>query len=187
VLVEFDRIMVQSEAIVLYLADTLGWFRAPDQPALQTMREWLSWDLDALTPAIFGCYSVELDRSEKLKLDIPSVIADHHRERAERALASLDAQLAGRDWLSAPAPTIADLFCYGDVAYAELCTFDLARWPNLAAWSSAFKRCGVSRRRSICCRWRTSISRNRGYATGSVSTSLTLPASCFNENGFGRK
>jgi glutathione S-transferase len=31
-------------------------------------------------------------------------------------------------------PTIADLFCYGDVAFAQLCAFDLSRWKNLAGW-----------------------------------------------------
>lgn len=139
VLVDLDRVLVQSAAIVLYLTETLGWFRAPDPPALQTMREFLCWDLDALTPAIYGCYSVALDHSQKLKLDIAPAIADDHRARAERALASLDAQLADCDWLCATVPTVADLFCYGDVAFAEVCAFDLARWPNLAAWAKRIR------------------------------------------------
>jgi glutathione S-transferase len=136
VLVDLDRVMVQSAAIVVYLTETTGHFRAPDRPALQTVREWLCWDLDTLTPAIYGCYSVALDRSKKLKLDITPAMTDHYRDRAERALASLDAQLAGRDWLCAAVPTAADIFCFGDAAFAELCAFDLARWPSLAAWTA---------------------------------------------------
>jgi hypothetical protein len=27
------------------------------------------------------------------------------------------------------------LFCYGDVAFAEICAFDLDRWPNVAKWA----------------------------------------------------
>lgn len=84
-LVDLDRVMVRLAAIVVYLTETTGRFRAPDRPALQT------------------------------------------------ALASLDAQLASRDWLCAAVPTAADIFCFGDAAFAELCAFDLARWPSLAA------------------------------------------------------
>ena len=32
-------------------------------------------------------------------------------------------------------PTIADLFCYGDVAFAEICAFDLHRWTNVVGWT----------------------------------------------------
>jgi glutathione S-transferase len=55
--------------------------------------------------------------------------------RAEAALAVLDSHLAGRDYLCAAEPTIADLFCYGDVAFADLCAFDLSRWTNVAGWA----------------------------------------------------
>jgi glutathione S-transferase len=27
------------------------------------------------------------------------------------------------------------LFCYGDVAFAEICAFDLHRWPNVVRWT----------------------------------------------------
>lgn len=135
VLVDLERVLVQSAAIVTYLTETLGYFRAPDRTALQTMREWLCWDQETLSPPVYGCYSVELDRRKLLPLNIAPAIADHHRARAERALASLDEQLAGRDWLCAAAATAADLFCYGDAAFAEICAFDLARWPNLAVWA----------------------------------------------------
>jgi glutathione S-transferase len=139
VLVDLDRVMVQSAAIVVYLTETLGRFRAPDRAALQTMREWLCWNQETLSPAVYGCYSVELDRRKLLKLDIAPAIAEYDRERAERALANLDAQLAGRDWLCAAVPTAADLFCYGDVAFAEICAVDLARWPKLVAWAARIK------------------------------------------------
>jgi glutathione S-transferase len=32
-------------------------------------------------------------------------------------------------------PTIADIFCYGDVAFAELCAFDLHRRANVVGWA----------------------------------------------------
>ena len=46
-----------------------------------------------------------------------------------------NSHLAHGSYLCAAQPTIADLFCYGDVAFAELCGFDLKRWGNLAGWT----------------------------------------------------
>jgi glutathione S-transferase len=57
-------------------------------------------------------------------------IADYHHRRAEAALAVLDSHLAQGKYLCAAEPTIADLFRYGDVAFAEVCAFDLNRWPQ---------------------------------------------------------
>ena len=36
---------------------------------------------------------------------------------------------------SQPLPT----FCYGDVAFAEVCAFDLKRWTNVAGWAQNIK------------------------------------------------
>jgi glutathione S-transferase len=65
------------------------------------------------------------------------MIADYHRRRAGTALSVLDSHLADRSYLCAAEPTIADLFCYGDVAFAEVCAFDLDRWTNVAAWAES--------------------------------------------------
>jgi glutathione S-transferase len=138
VLVENGRARVQSAAIVEHLAEALGRFEGPDAAARQAVREWICWDLDALYPPVFGCYGVELGRRRLLPIEVEPAIADDHRRRAEAALATLDAHLAA-GFLCAEMPTAADLFCYGDAAFAELCGFDLARWANLAAWASRIR------------------------------------------------
>ncbi|HEV3185181.1 MAG TPA: glutathione S-transferase C-terminal domain-containing protein [Xanthobacteraceae bacterium] len=63
------------------------------------------------------------------------MIADYHRGRAEAALSVLDSHLADGSYLCAAEPTIADLVCYCDVAFAEICAFDLKRWTNVAGWA----------------------------------------------------
>jgi glutathione S-transferase len=136
VLVDDERVHLQSAAIVEHLAETLGRFQAPDPATRQAVREWLYWDVDVLFPPIFNCYGVRLGQQKLLPIAVDPVIADDHRRRAETALAVLDCQLAERDYLCAAAPTIADLFCYGDVAFAELCAFDLERWTNVAGWAA---------------------------------------------------
>jgi len=136
VLLDGERAHVQSAAIVEHLAGTLGRFEGPDAASRQAVREWLYWDVDVLQPPVYGCYSVSLMQRKLLPLQIEPAIAEYHRQRVETALAKLDAQLAGRPYLCAAEPTIADLFCYGDVAFAEICAFDLARWKNLGGWAS---------------------------------------------------
>jgi len=134
VLVDGGRVHLQSQAIVEHLSDTLGRFQGRDPAARQAIREWLCWDTDALFPPVFGCYSVQLDQKKLLPLNIAPAIADYHHRRAETALATLDAHLARTGYLCTDEPSVADLFCYGDVAFAEICGFDLGHWVNLPPW-----------------------------------------------------
>jgi glutathione S-transferase len=135
VLLDDGRIYLQSAAIVEHLAETLGRFQEPDPAARQLVREWMYWDVDALFPPVFNCYGVQLGQRGLLPIDVAPAIAAYHRQRAEMALSVLDAHLADRDFLCSAEPTIADLFCYGDIAFAEICAFDFDRWAHLAAWA----------------------------------------------------
>jgi glutathione S-transferase len=135
VLVDNGRIYLQSAAIVEHLAETLGRFQGPDPAARQLVREWIYWDVDALFPPVFNCYGVQLGQRGLLPIDVEPAIAAYHRQRAETALSVLDGQLAHRNYLCATEPTIADLFCYADIAFAEICAFDLDHWSNVDAWA----------------------------------------------------
>jgi glutathione S-transferase len=135
VLIDSERVCLQSAAIVEHLAETLGRFQGRDPAARQAAREWLYWDVDVLFPPIFNCHGVQLGERGLLPIRVEPTIAEYHRRRAEAALSVLDSKLAHRNYLCAAEPTIADLFCYGDVAFAELCAFDLHRWANVARWT----------------------------------------------------
>ena len=139
VLLDGGHVHLQSAAIVEHLADTLGRFQGADASTRQVVREWLYWSVDALFPPIFNCYGVELGRRKLLPIRVEPAIADYHRRRAEMALTELDDQLSDRAYLCAAEPTIADLFCYADIAFAEICAFDLNRWPNVGRWAERVK------------------------------------------------
>ena len=139
VLLDGDQVHLQSGAIVEYLAETLGRFQGRDPEVRHSVREWMYWDVDALYPPVFGCYSVELDRRNLLPLNIEPPIAVYHRRRAEAALSALDGHLAHGHYICGVEPTVADLFCCGDVAFAEVCEFQVSRWQNLASWMSKMK------------------------------------------------
>ncbi|HUA52929.1 MAG TPA: glutathione S-transferase family protein [Candidatus Sulfotelmatobacter sp.] len=139
VLVDGARVHCQSGAIVEHLADVLGRFQGPDAESRQAVREWLYWDADTLYPPIYGCYSVLLDRRKLLPLNIEPAIAADHRCRADAALSRLDAHLVGAPYLCASEPTVADLCCGADVAFAQLCAFDLNHWPHVAQWMARIR------------------------------------------------
>jgi len=136
VLLDNGRVHLQSAAIVEHLAETLGRFQGPDPAARQLVREWLYWDADVLFPPVFNCYGVQLGQRGLLPIDVEPAIALYHRQRAETALSVLDSHLADRNYLCAAEPTIADLLCYGDIAFAEICAFELGNWTNVAAWAA---------------------------------------------------
>jgi glutathione S-transferase len=127
--------LVQSGAILEYLAETLGAF-AGSAATRQAVREWLFWDADRFAPPIYGCYGVKLGQLKLLPIDIDASIAEDHRRRAEEALYVLDANLTGQDFLASSEPTIADICCYGEVAFARMCDFDVGRWRNVERWAA---------------------------------------------------
>jgi glutathione S-transferase len=139
VLVDGERVYLQSAAIVEHLAETLGRFQGPDPASRQAVREWLYWDVDVLFPPVFNCYGVLLGQRKLLPIEVEPAIAAYHRQRAETALSVLNSHLAHRSFLCATEPTTADLFCHGDISFAEICAFDLNRWSNVAAWSERVK------------------------------------------------
>jgi len=139
VLVDRECALVQSAAIIEHLAEVLGRFQGSDPATLQAVREWLYWDVDALFPPIFNCYGVRLGQWKLLPISLEPAIADYHRRRAEAALTVLDSYLVHREYLCAAEPTIADICCFGDLAFAEVCKFDLKRWPNAAGWAERVK------------------------------------------------
>ena len=129
------RVFLQSAAILEYLADTLHCFGAADAEARQQVREWLFWDADRLMPPLWNWYGVELGRRKLLPLSYDPVLVAEFDRKGAAALDVLEAHLAGRHCLAGEKMTIADICCYGDIAFARLGNKDLAAWPNVVAWA----------------------------------------------------
>ncbi len=130
-----DHALVQAGAILEYLSELFGKFGGSGARQRQDIREWLYWDTDRLGPPIYHSYGLKLGAMGLLPLSEDPALLAHHRHRAETALAILDGRLAGRSFLVGESMTIADIACYGDVAFARRCDMDLARWPHLEAWA----------------------------------------------------
>lgn len=129
------HVLVQSAAILEYLAQTLGCFYPVDLEMRQHVREWLFWDADRLMPPLYAWYSVELGRQKLLPLSFdPVLVADFDRKGAA-ALSILDSHLARQRFLVGHAPTIADICCYADIAFARLGNKTVKSWPNVTSWA----------------------------------------------------
>jgi glutathione S-transferase len=120
--------IVQSNVILDYLARTTGHFEGRTEQECWTAREWLSWEADAITNV------AKVRHYSRFRSVDPAVMA-YFRPLAEAAIGFVDRALDGRDWLVGEAPTIADIGCWGRMVFMAEGGLDIARWPNVEAWS----------------------------------------------------
>lgn len=126
-----ENYIVQSSAILDYLAEKTGKFGGANAIERAHINEWMFWDFDRLCPGLF--------RSRAYKLGIrkaePQVV-DAFRGEGEAGLATLEAHLANNEWLALGKPTIADISVYAGIYYAADGGFDLSKYPAISAWKA---------------------------------------------------
>jgi len=128
VLVDGDTTIADSNAILVYLARKSGktdWL--PQTPALEAaVQRWLSV---AAGEIAFGPAAARLITVFGAKYNAEELIA-----RAHRILTLIDEELAGREFIAQPHPTIADVALYSYIARAPEGNVDLSFYPNVQAW-----------------------------------------------------
>ena len=124
--------IVHSNPILDYLARATGHFEGSTEQERWRAREWLSWEADQIT-------NIAKVRHFARFRAVDPVIVDYFRPQAEAALDFVDRTLAGRNWLVGEACTIADIGCWGRMVFMAEGGFDIARWPNVLAWSERLK------------------------------------------------
>ena len=128
VLDDDGAIVSDSNAILVYLAKKhrrTDWLPETPEGAAAVQR-WLSV---AAGQIAFGPAAARLVTLFGAKFDAEEVIA-----RAHAILALIDAELAGRSWIAAPQPTIADVALYSYIARAPEGNVDLSAYRNVQAW-----------------------------------------------------
>jgi len=131
VLVDGDRTIADSNAILVYLAKRAGatqWL--PDTPeGAAAVQRWLSV---AAGQIAFGPAAARLITVFGSKFDANEVIA-----RAHAVLKVIDGELQDREWIAdigAAHPTIADVALYSYIASAPEGNVDLSGYRNVNAW-----------------------------------------------------
>jgi glutathione S-transferase len=119
----------QSGAILDYLAGTLGRFGPRDDAERREILRWLLWDNHKLTSftATFRFLRTFATNAD------PAVLA-FLRTRAETAWQVLDAHLAGREFVVADRPTIADLSLCGYLYWPDEIGVDWNAFPAIRDW-----------------------------------------------------
>ena len=125
--------LVMSNVILDYLARTTGHFEGKTEQDRWQLREWLSWENDAIQNV------ARVRHFARFRPDVPAIIADHFRPQAEAALTFVDTSLRDRDWLVGDSCTIADIGCWGRMVFMAEGGFEIGRWPHLEAWSHRLK------------------------------------------------
>jgi glutathione S-transferase len=123
------RRLSQSGVILDYLAGTLGRFGGQDDEERREILRWLLWDNHKLTS-----YTATFRFLNKLTANPdPAVLAEFHK-RAQAAWKILDTHLAGRGFVAAAHPTIADLSLCGYLFFDDELDVDWKTYPNIDAW-----------------------------------------------------
>lgn len=130
VLEDGDVILADSNAILVYLAlrydKTRRWYPVDDPVAAARVQRWLSVAAGELHAGPAAARIAVLFRR-------PDSLEPMHA-KAKRLFTLLDAHLAGREFLAAPHPTIADLAIYTYTSHAPEGGVALDPYPNVQEW-----------------------------------------------------
>lgn len=122
-------IVPDSNAILVYLAkryDRSGTWLPEDPVELAGVQRWLSVAAGQLA---YGPATARLATVFKLPVDQPRAVAV-----ANRLFGVLDGYLAGREFLAADRPTLADVACYSYTRAAPEGDVSLSAYLNILAW-----------------------------------------------------
>jgi len=128
-------VLLQSGAILEYLAELTQRFTSTDPAEQRHIREWLYWSTDRLAPPVYRLYGFWLGKNRLLPIEVDAAVESFFQRRLAAEFDVLDGQLGRRTFLVGSLPTIADICCYGDVVFAALGGTELNRWTNVANWS----------------------------------------------------
>jgi glutathione S-transferase len=129
VLEDGPLVLADSNAIMVYLvrryAPGSPWL--PEEPvAAAQVQRWLSI---AAGEVMHGCAIARAIKQFNAPLDHKQAV-----RLAERLLRFMEGHLAGRTWLAADYPTLADLACYSYVAHVPEGGVSLEPYPSVRAW-----------------------------------------------------
>jgi glutathione S-transferase len=124
--------VVESAAILLYLAGKVGRFVPADPVARVRCHEWLMFQAAGLGP-MSGQSGYFLKLAPER---IPAAIARFHAE-ARRHMRVLDGRLAEAEWLAGEEHSIADMATFGWIWRRGFAEVDFSEAPHVERWFAA--------------------------------------------------
>lgn len=127
--------VVESGAILLYLAEKHGRFVPADPVARVRCFEWLMFQAAGLGP-MFGQFGYFLKLTPE---KVPAAIDRFHNE-AKRNMRVLDGRLAEVEWLAGDEYSIADIATFGWIWRRAFADVDFGEAPNVERWFDKLSR-----------------------------------------------
>jgi glutathione S-transferase len=124
-----DTRLSQSGVILDYLIGQLGLFGWKGEAERREVLRWLLWDNHKLTS-----YTATYRFLNKLVANPDPAVTGEFRKRAQAAWKILDTHLAGRGFVAADRPTVADLSICGYLFFDDEMGVDWKDYPNIHAW-----------------------------------------------------
>lgn len=124
--------VVESAAILVYLAEKSGRFIPADLVARVRCFEWLMFQAAGLGP-MFGQSGYFLKLAPE---KVPAAIERFHAE-AKRNMRVLDGRLAEAEWLSGAEYSIADIATFGWIWRRAFAEVDFSEAPHVERWFTA--------------------------------------------------
>ncbi len=122
------RRMMESGAILLYLAEKTGKLLPKDEEARWAAIEWLMWQMGGLGPMLG-----QVHHFVKFNPGKAEYAEQRYLGEAKRLYGVLDKQLEGRDFIAGEY-SIADITAWPWVSRFEWQNIDLNEFPNVKAW-----------------------------------------------------
>lgn len=120
--------MMESGAIMLYLAETYGDFLPKEAGPRGQVIEWLMWQVGGFGPMLGQAHHFLKYNTGKAPY-----AEDRYSKEAQRLYGVLDKRLKGRDFI-VDTYSIADMACWPWVSRYEWQQINLAQFPNVQRW-----------------------------------------------------
>jgi GST-like protein len=120
--------VMESGAIMIYLAEKYEKFLPTDPIKKTAVIEWLMWQMGGLGPMLGQAHHFLHFNPSKAKY-----AEERYKAEAERLYGVLNSRLEGQDYICEEY-TIADMACWPWISRYEWQGINLAEFPNVQAW-----------------------------------------------------
>jgi glutathione S-transferase len=129
VLVDRGQAYVQSNAILLHIAQREHKLYGRDAVDHDQVREWLFWEANRI-----GISVPNLRYALRWLPNTKPEVLDWLRDRARSDLGRLNEEFSQRKFLLGDFPTVADISCCGYLYWLDQAGFERKSWPHLSRW-----------------------------------------------------
>jgi len=133
VMADGDVTLTQSGVMQMYVTEQTGKFGGDTPDEAREIMRWMFWDNHKLSSQA-GMTRFLMNFLPEAKR--PEGVIPFMQGRLKAAYTTLNAHLAGRDWIVGEGLTNADLSCCAYLFYPEPFGFDRTDWPEIDRWLS---------------------------------------------------